>query len=125
MFCVATAAGMLAIAAEGFSLSWSHSVEHMLWREEWVREGSRLRLVSASVQGSGAGIDPPEGAVLDHGTYTWTPTLAPVPELVLAASGATGGGWTLCAAGRCDEIGAAAEAPVTIRACDATAGGDR
>ena len=118
MICVAAAAGTLVLAADAFTLSWSHSVEHMLWREEWKREGRALRLVAASVQGSGAGIDPPDGAVLDAGTYRWVPTLAPVPELVLAASGATGAGWTICAGGSCHEIGASAEAPVIVRSCD-------
>ena len=118
MICVAAAAGTLFLAADAFTLSWTHSVEHMLWQEAWVREGDALRLKEASVQGSGAGIDPPEGAVLANGIYTWTPTLPPVPELVLAASGATGAGWTLCAAGACHEIGAAPSGPVIVRPCD-------
>ena len=119
MICALTAAGTLMLAADAFTLSWSHSVEHMLWQEEWAREGTSLRLVSASVQGSGAGIDPPEGAVLRDGAYRWTPDLPPVPELALAASGATGEGWTLCADGICHEVGAQPASPVIVRACDA------
>ena len=117
MICALTAAGTLVLAADAFTLSWTHSVEHMLWTESWTREGAALRLVGASVEGSGAGIDPPEGAVLERGAYRWTPDLPPVPELALASSGATGAGWTLCAAGVCHEIGAAPGAPVIVRPC--------
>ena len=77
-----------------------------------------LELVEARVQGSGAGMEPPEGARLAGGWWTWRPARPPQRELLLAASGATGGGWTLCAAGACREIGAAAAAPLRLSACD-------
>ena len=44
--------------------------------------------------------------------------LPPQRELVLAASGATGEGWTLCAAGACRELGAAPGAPIRLAPCD-------
>ena len=47
-------------------------------------------------QGSGAGMEPPEGAVLKDGWWVYAPELPPQATLVLAASGATGEGWTLC-----------------------------
>ena len=62
-------------------------------------------------------MEPPDGARLADGWWVYAPVRAPRPELVLAASGATGGGWWLCAAGRCTEIGAAAGAPLRIRPC--------
>ena len=120
MICVGEGAAALVIAANTFTLSWTHSVERTEWRERWTVEDGALRLVAASVAGSGAGIDPPEGAVLRDGAYHWRPDLPAVPSLALAASGATGGGWTLCpAGGECREIGAHAGGPVIVRACDA------
>ena len=53
--CIATGGQILALVASSFTLSWTHSVEKTEWIEHWQVEDSRLNLVSASVQGSGAG----------------------------------------------------------------------
>ena len=63
-------------------------------------------------------MEPPEGARLEGGWWVYAPHLPPRRELVLAASGATGGGWTLCAGGSCREIGADAVAPVRLGPCE-------
>ena len=119
------------VAGDEFSLAWTHSVERTEWRERWRVEDAGdgapgLALVEARVRGSGAGMDPGEGARLEDGWWVWTPALAAVPELVLAASGATGGGWTLCdLAGpdeptdgaRCRTIGRAAGTPASLVPC--------
>lgn len=112
-------AGMMVIALQGadFRLEWSHSVEHVTWREDWRIEGHRLRLVRAAVKGSGAGMEPGDGAVLQGGWWHWTPDIAPLPELWLAASGATGGGWRLCDAMGCRELGRAAGGAIHLRPC--------
>ena len=118
MICVGEGAGALALAASAFTLSWTHSVERTEWRERWVVERGALRLTDASVMGSGAGIDPPEGAVLRDGAYHWRPTLPPVPQLALAASGATPSGWTLCPSkGACVLLGTTPGEPIAVRAC--------
>ena len=54
---------------------------------------------------------PGEGARLEDGWWVWQPTLPTVPSLVLALSGATGEGWTLCGDGHCREIGHERTAP--------------
>lgn len=115
--CILAAGKTVVLAASAFTLSWTHSVERTEWREDWLVEPAGLRLVEARVRGSGAGMEPAEDAVLDGGWWTYRPTLRPIPALVLAASGVTGQGWSLCAAGECREIGAAAGAPVRIAAC--------
>ena len=46
------------------------------------------------------GWSPAPAPAREGGWWVWQPT-APPAELVLAASGATGGGWRLCAAGGC------------------------
>jgi hypothetical protein len=106
------------IAATAFTLSWTHSVEKTEWREHWVAEDGRLRIVESRVQGSGAGMDPPEASVFESGWWVWRPDLPPQRQLLLARSGATGSGWRLCAGSDCREIGGAAgSAPVEIRVC--------
>ncbi|MDZ7875954.1 MAG: DUF1850 domain-containing protein [Rhizobium sp.] len=115
--CIAIAATVLTIPATTFSLSWVHSVEKVEWREEWAVTGSGLELRQASVKGSGAGMEPGEGAVLNDGWWRWKPSLAPVAELRLASSGATPGGWTLCHAGGCQTLGDAPGREAVLSAC--------
>lgn len=118
MICIGEGAAAIVLATGTFALSWTHSVERTEWRERWVVEDGALRITAASVMGSGAGVDPPEGAVLRGGAYHWRPDLPPVPKLVLAASGATGDGWTLCPeGGKCRMVGGRAGRPVTVEAC--------
>lgn len=111
-------AAALSLAAPEFSLAWSHSVEHVEWREDWRIEDDQLRLVSARVKGSGAGMEPGPDAVLKDGWWRWPSSLR-VPELALGASGATGEGWRFCADGACRELGAAAGPAVVIKPCGA------
>lgn len=118
MLCVAAAGKVATIAAAAFTLSWTHSVQKTRWEEHWRLSPAGLEIVEARVQGSGAGMDPPEGSVLEDGWWIYRPNLPPQARLVLAASGATGGGWELCAAGKCMEIGASAGEPVEIAACE-------
>ena len=115
--CILAAGKVTALAATAFTLSWTHSVERTRWEEDWRLASAGLEIVEARVRGSGAGMEPPEGAVLRDGWWVYRPSLPPVPELALAASGATGEGWRLCAAGDCREIGVAAGAAVRIAAC--------
>ncbi|MBO6900671.1 MAG: DUF1850 domain-containing protein [Rhizobiaceae bacterium] len=116
--CIVEGAVTAMIAATAFTLSWAHSVEKTEWRESWVLEHGRLRVAEARVRGSGAGMEPPEGSVLQDGWWVYRPAVPPQQELVLARSGATGTGWRLCVKDDCLEIGgASAEDPVIIRAC--------
>lgn len=109
-----------------FTLEWQHSVERVEWREFWaVTPGPALALTGAAIRGSGAGMEPGEGAVLRDGWWQWS--IDPpreFPELLLGASGATGAGWRLCDAGRdgaCREIGTRSGAPILLAPCDGTA----
>ena len=111
----------LALASPEVRLSWTHSVERVEWQEEWRIGADALTLRTARVRGSGAGMEPGEGARLVDGWWEWAPGLA-VPELALAASGATVGGWTLCADGACRTLGAEPGGPVVLRPCDGDLG---
>ncbi|WP_377276101.1 DUF1850 domain-containing protein [Rhizobium sp. R86522] len=115
--CVALAATVLTIPTTTFSLSWEHSVEKVEWREEWAMTSSGLQLRQASVKGSGAGMEPGEGAVLEDGWWRWTPTLAPLSEIRLAASGETPGGWQLCHETGCLILGRQAGEDSVISPC--------
>ncbi len=115
--CIALAATVLTIPTTTFSLSWEHSVEKVEWREEWAVTSSGLQLQQAGVKGSGAGMEPGEGAVLEDGWWRWTPTLAPLSEIRLAASGETSGGWQLCHETGCLILGRQAGEDSVISPC--------
>jgi hypothetical protein len=63
-------------------------------------------------------MDPPEGSVLKDGWWVYAPKVKPLERLVLAASGATGEGWTFCTPDGCTELGSQAGAPAVVTACD-------
>ena len=107
----------VAVAASLFTLGWTHSVEKIEWRESWSVSKAGLILQEARVKGSGAGMEPGEGARQQDGWWIWQPDLPPLAELVLAASGTTVSGWTLCDAGGCRELGAEAGEPLVLRPC--------
>ena len=106
----------LALASPDIRLSWTHSVERVEWQEEWRVGTDALTLRTARVRGSGAGMEPGPGARLENGWWVWPGDMT-VPSLALATSGATGGGWTLCADGACQTLGGEAGAPVLLRPC--------
>lgn len=120
--CVATAGGVLALVTGSFSLSWTHSVEKTEWVEHWQAEGGELLLVSAKVKGSGAGIELPEDAVWEGDGWRYTPRLPALPKLVLAASGMTPGGWSLCTREQCVTLGDSVGEPVSIWAAESCTG---
>ena len=121
LLCLAGGGLTSTLASALFTLQWAHSVEHILWQEDWRIDGSALVPVEARIRGSGAGMDPPEGSVLRDGVWHYR---APrrLPEILLSS----GGGqpeYTLCADGRCQAItawlgGAPADGRITMRPCD-------
>ncbi|MGF1594294.1 MAG: DUF1850 domain-containing protein [Kiloniellaceae bacterium] len=115
--CVLAAGKTLVLAVAGFTLSWTHSVERIEWRESWSVTPAGLVLTEARVKGSGAGMEPGDGARRQDGWWVWQPAASPVPELVLAASGATASSWQLCHDGGCFELGREADEPVVIAPC--------
>ena len=100
-----TAGGLVVrLALSAFTLAWTHSVEQVRWEEDWRIEGGTLVPVEARIQGSGAGMEPPPGALLEHGFWRYRPAIAPLPRLDLARGGPVPD-WRLCAGGRCLELG--------------------
>jgi hypothetical protein len=115
--CILAAGKASVVAASLFTLSWEHSVEKVRWEEDWRVTPAGLEIVEARVKGSGAGMEPPEGSTLVDGWWVYAPVIGPVPELVLAASGATSQGWLLCTHDDCMTLGAAAIEPVRLAPC--------
>lgn len=112
--CILAGGKALALAVGTFTLSWTHSVQHTTWWERWEVTGAGLRPVEARVTSAGAGMEAPPDAILEPDGWHYFPKLPLQREVFLAASGATLGGWTLCAEGACHEIGAAAGAPIRL-----------
>ena len=98
--CLASAGVVKTLSIAAFTLVWTHSVEKVDWQEDWRITPKGLELVQARVKGSGAGMEPPPEARLVDGWFQWQPKPAPMPEVVLANSGAAGE-WRLCANGNC------------------------
>jgi hypothetical protein len=125
--CLAVGALAAKLAISSFTLAWTHSVEKLAWQEDYRVTAAGLVLDEARIKGSGAGMDPPDGAVLEGGWWHYRPSLPPLPRLVLARSRAVAD-WQLCVAGDCRPLGAYlpdadgaadAEAPATLYPCAA------
>lgn len=117
LVCIVAGGKVVAFAAGVFTLGWTHSVEKIEWQERWATTSQGLVLEEARVQGSGAGMEPGENARRVGGWWIWRPDLPPLPELVLAASGATASGWTLCDTGGCREFGREKREPIILQPC--------
>ena len=114
--CLMVGAAVLALASPEFTLRWTHSVEKVEWVEQWRAEPDQLHLTQVAVKGSGAGMEPADDAQLIGGWWVWHADRR-VPELYLAASGATGAGWTLCSGGQCHALGAAPGPALRVWPC--------
>lgn len=118
--CLLMGATVLQLATPVFTLSWAHSVERVEWRETWEVGEERLTLRDSAVKGSGAGMEPGPDAQLENGWWV-SPGGLSVERLALAASGATGGGWTLCSGQTCHLLGASTGMPWILAPCSAAA----
>lgn len=110
---------------QSFTLTWTHSIEKILWEEDYqvtqTADGPRLKLSEARIRGSGAGMDPPAGAVLVDGVWHYQPPLAPLERIHLARSDYVAD-YHVCWSGRChpmaELVGSPAKVPqVDVYAC--------
>lgn len=119
MICLVAGSKVAPLLAGAITLAWTHSVELIVWEEDWRAGPAGLELVEARVRGSGAGMEPPPQARLVNGTWVWKPALPPQREVVMRRSGATAD-WRICIAGECRPMEAyvPAEAdPVVMKVC--------
>jgi hypothetical protein len=126
--CIAAGGVVTVLALQTFTLAWTHSIEKVRWEEDYRIEAGALRLTEARIHGSGAGMEPPAGAQLEHGVWRYTPALPPLPVLRLTQSPYAVGYW-LCDDGRCAPLlqGPAAHriGVVELSACDLPASARR
>ena len=101
--CLAAGAATIFLAVNGFTLAWQHSIEKIRWEEDYRVARGQLELVEARVAGSGAGMEPPAGARLEHGVWRYRPPLAPLARLRLTHS-PYARGYELCLEGRCTPL---------------------
>lgn len=119
--CLAAGAVAASLAVESFTLSWIHSIEKIRWEEDWRIEGHSLVIDEARIRGSGAGMEPPEGAVLKNGIWHYRPGLPPQTVLRLTHS-PHAGGYMLCTTTVCRPLadhlpGMDNNAVIEIREC--------
>jgi hypothetical protein len=98
--CIVAGALTVALPARAFTLAWQHTVEKVMWEEDYLIAGDWLYLTGARVRGSGAGMEPPAGAIRMDGTWRYQPSLRWLREITLARS-EFGVDYTICIAQRC------------------------
>jgi hypothetical protein len=100
MLCLAAGAVAASLAIDSFTLTWIHSIEKIRWEEDWRIVGKQLVIEEARIRGSGAGMEPPPGALLKNGVWHYRPTLPPQAALRLTHSPYTSG-YMLCSKSNC------------------------
>lgn len=126
--CLMAGALVTRLAITSFTLAWTHSVEKSRWEEDWRVTGSMLVIDESRIEGSGAGMEPPDDAVLSGGYWHYRPHLDPLPQVELARGGVVAD-WQLCLSGSCREIASylPVQAPrdqnVILRPCPAPSAG--
>lgn len=97
-------AGLLvAPLGDAITVQWTHSIEKILWEEDYRLEAGGLRLIEARVRGSGAGMEPPEGAVLRASSWHYVPRLSVLPRIQLRHSPYVRP-YVICNAARCRSV---------------------
>lgn len=120
IICLAAGALSISLGVSEFTLAWRHSVQKTRWEEDWRATPAGLDLTEARIEGSGAGMDPPDGARLIDRFWRWKPDLPPQRQIILRRSGATAD-YEICIAGRCKPMGDYLPLdadPVSIQGCD-------
>ena len=98
--CLAAGAVSAVLAINSFTLAWMHSIERVRWEEDWRVDAGQLQIVAARIKGSGAGMEPPDDAVLQGGDWHYRPRVVAMDRLTLAHSPYTAG-YELCTDGAC------------------------
>jgi len=105
--CLAAAAFSAVLPLQQFTIAWNHSIEKIRWEEDYIVVAGRLRLTEARILGSGAGMEPPEDAVLRDGVWHYVPKLPDLPRISLRRSGFVAD-YEWCTEGKCQPMSAIA-----------------
>lgn len=89
------------------TLAWTHSIEKQRWEEDYrvvpTPTGPKLQMTQARIRGSAAGMEPPEGAVLNGGWYVYTPQSSPT-DLLRLLTNPFASPYELCIGGDCKSL---------------------
>lgn len=130
MTSICLVAGLLIMPlGEAVTLRWTHSIQKTLWEEDYRLEGRNLILESARIQGTGAGMEVPDGAAFHDGAWHYQPALPPLPEVQLRHSPYVAP-YTLCRSGVCRTApawlpGLPEEAVLSLQPCPTESGHDQ
>ena len=102
--CITVGTVTAALPAQRFTLAWQHTVEKQRWEEDYLVAGDWLFLSAARVHGSGAGMEPPPGAVYVDGVWRYRPA-DPWRRAVQLARSEFGADYELCIAADCRPLG--------------------
>ena len=119
--CMVAGALSVSLPATHFTLHWQHSIEKIAWEEDYLVAGLWLAITGARIRGSGAGMDPPEEAWLNHGVWHYRLNDPWRRSVVLARSPYVRD-YDLCIAGRCQPMHhwiPVSAGTTTLRACPA------
>lgn len=117
--CIVVGTLHAAVPAGRFTLAWRHTVEKVLWEEDYVVAGDWLLATGARIRGSGAGMEPPPGAVLRKGIWHFRPAQRWHREIVLARS-TIGDDYSICIDRGCRplaEFAPPGAEPTVLRPC--------
>lgn len=113
------------VPALAFTLGWTHSIEKTGWEEDWRVVDGGLELAEARIEGSGAGMEPPDGSVLRDGVWHYAPAAsARVHESLSLAVSPYAQPYRFCFDDRCRPLAALARlsepfAVVRVERCEA------
>jgi hypothetical protein len=117
--CITVGAVMVELPLRAFTLQWRHTVEKVVWEEDYLVAGEWLYLSAARVRGSGAGMEPPPEAVKAGEAWVYRPTDRWRRALELARS-EFGDDYLLCTTEGCRPLSDWVPAPLaatTIAPC--------
>ncbi|MHC8306311.1 DUF1850 domain-containing protein [Pseudomonas sp. PB3P13] len=83
-----------------FTLAWDHTVEKIRWEEDYRVTGQGLVLGEARVRGNGAGMEIPQDARLENGSWHYRREHRPMHALNLGRT-PEAGDYQLCFEGNC------------------------
>lgn len=99
--CLAAGKALVMLPVATFTLAWTHSIEKTRWEEDWLIRDDQLIISEARIRGSGAGMEPPSGAVLENGVWRYQPAANQGRPSILLTHSPYAAGYELCLAGRC------------------------
>lgn len=86
-----------------FTLAWNHSIEKIRWEEDYRVTAQGLVLEQARVRGNGAGMEIPDDARLENGSWHFRRHLPPLQPLQLGRT-PQAGDYQLCMDGKCELV---------------------